>query len=196
MTPFLDRIICFFSVFLIFPFLCLIFLVLYFLQGRPVFFCQSRIGKDFVAFKLYKFRTMELIEGSEKGSFDAGDETRITTIGAALRQTKLDELPQLINVLKGDMSIVGPRPEVARWVYSCREDWSEILKVRPGITDPASIIYRKEAEILSGQNDPEKYYKDVILPDKISMYKQYVKNKSLILDIKVICLTIKKIITS
>ena len=118
-------------------------------DGLPVFFRQTRVGLLGHDFLLNKFRTMSLTKQSVHGSFDAGDRSRITGIGSFLRKTKLDELPQLWNVLVGDMSIVGPRPEVRKWVDAYPHRWAKVLTIKPGITDPASIFYRNEEELLA-----------------------------------------------
>ena len=119
-----------------------------------------------------------------------GADPRITTIGRFLRATKIDELPQLFNVLLGDMSLVGPRPEVRKYVEMFRDDYAEVLRVRPGITDPASIKYRHEAEILGRADDPEKEYVERVLPEKIRLGKEYVKDSSLWLDFLTILRTL------
>lgn len=121
---------------------------------------------------------MTNLAGAEKGSFDAGSSRRVTNVGRILRRTKMDELPQLWNVLKGDMSLVGPRPEVRKWVEVYPERWSEVLTVRPGITDPASIVFRHEEEILARSENPEAAYRDEILPRKLDLYQQYVRTRS------------------
>lgn len=147
-------------------------------------------------FDLFKFRTMKVDDNKSNGSFDAGDTSRITAFGRILRKSKLDELPQLFNVLKGDMSIVGPRPEVLKWTQVYPEKWQLVLTVKPGITDPASIVYRNEEEILYNSTDPELTYKNQILPKKLDLYVNYVNNKSFCVDIKIIINTIKVILTT
>ena len=140
-------------------------------DGRPIFFRQTRVGINGADFILYKFRTMRVMRGAASGTFDAGDTSRITKIGAFLRKTKLDELPQLWNVFKGDMSLVGPRPEVRKWVDAYPERWAKVLTVKPGITDPASIYYRNEEELLAQADDPVACYRDQILPHKLDLYE-------------------------
>lgn len=147
-------------------------------NGPPVWFRQVRVGRHGRDFILYKFRTMTVAEESEKGSFDAGNPSRVTNLGRFLRRTKLDELPQLLNVLKGDMSLVGPRPEVRKWVNAYPERWRFVHTVRPGITDPASLRYRNEEEILSRATEPEATYRNVILPDKLSLYEDYIRRRN------------------
>ncbi|MEI6195963.1 MAG: sugar transferase [Verrucomicrobiota bacterium] len=162
--------------------------------GLPVCFRQTRVGWRGRDFTLLKFRSMSLLPEAERGSFDAGNGRRITRIGRFLRATKLDELPQLWNVLKGDMSLVGPRPEVRKWVAVYPERWSKVLTVRPGITDPASIQYRNEEEILSASKDPERTYHEEILPHKLDLYEQYVRSCSFWGDIRIILKTLRAVV--
>jgi lipopolysaccharide/colanic/teichoic acid biosynthesis glycosyltransferase len=156
----------------------------------PVFFRQQRVGRNFQLFHVLKFRTMVPEAPQLGGALTAGRDPRITPIGHLLRKTKIDELPQLINVLKGEMSFVGPRPEVARYVEMYREAYEHLLTVRPGITDPASLKYRHEAELLGRSSDPERTYKEEILPDKIALAREYIERSSLWLDLKVIFQTL------
>jgi lipopolysaccharide/colanic/teichoic acid biosynthesis glycosyltransferase len=133
-------------------------------------------------------------DGSQMGSLiTCGDDPRITRIGRFLRKTKVDELPQLINIVKGEMSLVGPRPEVRRYVEGFRNDYEEILKVRPGITDLASLKYRDEATILSKADDPEEEYRLRVLPEKIRLAKEYIQRSSLLFDIKLILRTLVRL---
>ncbi|GAB6095170.1 hypothetical protein JCM14469_14220 [Desulfatiferula olefinivorans] len=145
-------------------------------------------------FKLYKFRSMSIKNNAEDGSFEPGDNSRVTKLGAFIRKTKLDELPQLINVLKGDMSIVGPRPEVRKWVDVYPERWAWVLTVKPGITDPASIYYRNEEDLLSKAEDPETFYRDHILPDKLDLYEEYVRTRTFWGDVGLIMKTILSVL--
>lgn len=131
---------------------------------------------------------------SNNNNFEPGNTTRVTKIGKYLRKTKLDELPQLFNVLKGDLSLVGPRPEVKRWVDIYPERWAKIHSIRPGITDNASILFRNEEEILSGSADPEKTYREMILPIKLDLYENYLKNHSIFGDIKLIFKTVTTLV--
>ncbi len=158
--------------------------------GRPVLFRQLRIGRFGHDFWLYKFRSMREMKGSELGRFDAGTCPRVTRSGRFLRRTKLDELPQLWNVLRGDMSLVGPRPEVRQWVEVYPERWARVLKMRPGITDPASVQFREEEEILAQSAWPEQTYRDEILPQKLDLYEKYVENRSLAGDVGILIRTI------
>lgn len=159
-----------------------------------VFYRQTRVGRGNRDFLLYKFRSMRV--GSDKGSLITvgGRDPRITRSGYFIRKYKLDELPQLINVFKGEMSLVGPRPEVRHYVDFWTEEQLHVLDVRPGITDPASIRYRNENELLENAEDPDKYYIDVIMQDKIKLYLEYVEKHSFWGDIKLIFKTFEVII--
>jgi lipopolysaccharide/colanic/teichoic acid biosynthesis glycosyltransferase len=160
----------------------------------PVFFKQKRVGKDFRPFSIYKFRTM-VVDAERKGSLvTISEDPRITRAGHFLRMSKMDELPQLINVLKGDMSLVGPRPEVTRYVEMFRTDYEEILTVRPGITDLASLKYRDESAILAAAKDPDREYVTRILPEKIQLAKQYIRQASFLSDVRLILKTLFKIV--
>ncbi len=155
----------------------------------PIFYLQERIGKRFRPFKIIKFRTM--FHYNHIGHLvTASNDRRITRIGKYLRKYKLDELPQLFNVLKGDMSLVGPRPEVKKYVDLFQSDYNMILTVRPGITDPASLKYLNEEEILASHPDFEDAYIKKVLPDKIKLSLEYVKNQNIIDDIIIILKTI------
>jgi len=164
-------------------------------SAGPVFFRQERIGRDFRPFYILKFRTMVQDASRLGGQITFGDDPRITWIGRILRKTKIDELPQLINVLKGEMSFVGPRPEVPRYVEMFHDDYAIILQVRPGITDLASLKYRDEAAVLGQAENPEEEYVKHVLPEKIRFAKEYVNKASLLLDLKIIFQTILKLIT-
>jgi lipopolysaccharide/colanic/teichoic acid biosynthesis glycosyltransferase len=151
-----------------------------------IFFKQLRVGKGFRPFLIYKFRTMVRDSLTGSRSITVGDDPRITRAGWFLRKSKIDELPQLINVLRGEMTFVGPRPEVPQYVDLFRRDYEEILKVRPGITDLASIKYRDEAAVLGQSSDPEAEYVKCVLPDKIKLAKEYIQRSSLLFDLTVI----------
>ena len=160
----------------------------------PVFYRQVRVGRYNKDFRIFKFRSMRV--GSDKGSLVTvgGHDPRITRSGYLIRKFKLDELPQLINVFIGDMSLVGPRPEVRHYVDYWTPEQLHALDVRPGITDPASIRYRNENELLENADDPERYYVDVIMQDKLKLYLEYVENHSFLYDIKLIFKTFWTII--
>lgn len=172
------------------PLFLVIAVVMKLTSPGPVFFRQERVGRRFRPFRIFKFRTM-VPDASKMGAqVTAAGDPRITPIGKLLRKTKLDELPQLINVLKGDMSFVGPRPEVARFVELYRSDFAELLTIRPGITDPASLKYRHESELLGRSDDPEQTYIQEILPDKIALAKTYLNDSSFLVDLGLIFKTV------
>lgn len=160
----------------------------------PVFFRQERMGKHFHPFWIYKFRTMVPDAELKGGALTAGGDPRVTRVGHILRRTKIDELPQLINVLIGEMSLVGPRPEVRRYVDLFRKNYDTILVVRPGITDLASLKYRDESAILARSDNPERDYVQRILPDKLRLAEEYVRRSSLALDLTLIFKTLVKLI--
>ena len=160
----------------------------------PIFYRQVRVGRYNQNFRIYKFRSMRV--GSDKGSLVTigGRDPRITTSGYFIRKFKIDELPQLINVLIGDMSLVGPRPEVRHYVNYWTPEQMHVLDVRPGITDPASIKFRNENELLEKAENPEKYYIEVIMQEKIRLYLEYVNQHNLFYDLKIIFQTFWAII--
>jgi len=186
-----DLVVSVISISLLIPFSVIISVLIILDSGFPVFFIQKRVGRDRKLFDLYKFRTMTVLKGTEKGSFDAGNSSRVTRVGKILRKTKLDELPQLLNVLKGDMSLVGPRPEVEKWTKVYPQKWDRVLSVMPGITDNASIEFRDEEEMLAESEDPEDTYRNFILPIKLKLYEKYVDNHSLKGDVNILINTIK-----
>ena len=178
---------------LLLPFMLIIAILIKIDSKGSVFFKQVRVTKNGREFKIFKYRTMRV--GSDKYSqITVGKDDRITKIGLFLRKYKLDEIPQLINVFIGDMSLVGPRPEVPKYVALYTEEQREILKVRAGITDYASIEFSNENDILADEADPEKAYIEKIMPRKIELNKKYLSEMSVITDIKIILLTIKKIL--
>jgi lipopolysaccharide/colanic/teichoic acid biosynthesis glycosyltransferase len=176
------------------PLLLLISIVIKISLPGAVFFKQLRVGKGGNLFSVYKFKTMKDLPQASQGRFDAGDTSRVTSIGSVLRKYKLDELPQLLNVLRGDMSLVGPRPEIKAWTEVYPERWEIVLQVRPGITDNASIIYRNEEELLAKSVNPIETYENIILPRKLDMYISYVNNQSFLGDINILFKTIKILI--
>lgn len=160
----------------------------------PVFYKQVRVGQYGKDFYLYKFRSMR-VGADKKGLITVGGkDNRITKVGYMIRKYKLDELPQLLNVLMGDMSLVGPRPEVRKYVDLYTEEQKKVLSVRPGITDYASIEYVDENEILGKAEDPDKTYIEEIMPDKINYNMKYINNRSVVEYLKVIFLTFKSIV--
>lgn len=172
------------------PLFFLISLSIFIDSGFPVFFLQERVGWDRKIFNIIKFRTMRRTFSAKGLLISSDNDSRVTRVGKFLRKYKLDELPQFINVLKGEMSIVGPRPEVKKYADSFFIDYNEILTVKPGITDYASILYRNEAKLLDNALDKEKYYLEKILPLKIQLNKKYINEASLITDLKIIFITI------
>ena len=161
----------------------------------PVFYKQVRVGRNNMDFQLFKFRSMRV--GSDKKGLITvgGHDPRITRSGYYIRKYKLDEFPQLINVFKGDMSLVGPRPEVRKYVDMYTEEQMHVLDVGPGITDLASIRYRNENELLERVNDPDKYYVEVIMPDKLRINLEYVARHSFTFDIRLIFQTFRAIVS-
>jgi lipopolysaccharide/colanic/teichoic acid biosynthesis glycosyltransferase len=159
----------------------------------PVLFKQERIGRGFRPFFIYKFRTMRHTAHRSGLQITAGGDTRITRIGHLLRNTKMDEWPQLINVLRGQMSLVGPRPEVRKYVEWYKDDYKRILSVRPGITDISSITFRDEESMLGGLDDPEHYYVHSLLPEKMRLAEEYIQHASLSYDVKLMLKTLYKV---
>jgi lipopolysaccharide/colanic/teichoic acid biosynthesis glycosyltransferase len=156
----------------------------------PVFFLQDRVGKRGAMFRILKFRTM-FVDSERSGQITVGRDARVTCIGHTLRRLKLDELPQLVNVLCGEMSLVGPRPEVPRFVACYPEDVRKtVLSVSPGLTDWASIEFKDESAILAGARDPERSYIEEILPVKLDYYVRYVQERSFLMDLRIILSTL------
>ena len=179
----------FIGLIILLPLLIFISLVIKIGSSGPIFFSQKRVGKGGRLFTLVKFRSMKVQQDSSITSTARGD-VRITKIGAFLRKYKLDELPELWNVLMGEMSLVGPRPDVPGYADNLKEKDRDMLKLRPGITGTASLKYANEEEILAAQEDPQKYNDEVIFPDKVKVNLEYYENQSLWLDIKIIFATI------
>ena len=161
----------------------------------PIFFRQERVGFQGINFRIHKFRTM-VLDAEKKGKqITVGADSRITTVGEFLRKYKLDELPQLIDVLVGNMSLVGPRPEVPKYIdYYSDDEKHDVLSVKPGITDNASIEFRNENELLASSKDPEAVYINEVLPKKIALYRKYVRECSFFGDVAIIFKTIFLII--
>lgn len=189
-----DIIFSLIGLILFLPLLLIIALVLKIESKGPVFYLQSRVGKHNTDFKIFKFRTM-YVGSDKKGLLTVGDrDPRVTNVGYFLRKYKLDELPQLINVFIGNMSFVGPRPEVRKYVDYYSNSDKEILSVKPGITDYASIEFRDEAELLKTTDNPEKLYVETIMPQKIILNKKYINDVSIFNDFKIIVKTIEAIV--
>jgi lipopolysaccharide/colanic/teichoic acid biosynthesis glycosyltransferase len=160
----------------------------------PVFFRQERAGKGGIPFRIFKFRSM-VSDAAEKGpSITVAGDPRITRVGRFLRRMKLDELPQLLNVWRGEMSLVGPRPEVPAYVALYDERQRKVLSVRPGITDPASILYSDEEGILAAAADPQRLYEETVLPRKLELNLRYIENMSLTIDLSLILKTFSRIV--
>jgi lipopolysaccharide/colanic/teichoic acid biosynthesis glycosyltransferase len=180
---------------ILFPIFIIIALLIKIEDGGPVLFIQERIGYRGRPFFMYKFRTM-VVDADKKGNLlTVGGDPRITKSGRLLRKFKLDELPQLINVLKGEMSLVGPRPEVEKYVNLYTNEQREVLNLYPGITDPASIEYVNESELLAQSSDPEKLYVEKIMPEKIVLNLEYARQASWWTDFLVIVKTLARIIS-
>jgi lipopolysaccharide/colanic/teichoic acid biosynthesis glycosyltransferase len=158
-------------------------------DGGPVFFRQRRVGYKGRPFTLWKFRSMG--PGAQGVAITARGDRRITRVGRFLRRYKLDELPQLWNVLRGDMSLIGPRPEVPGFVDGDNPMWRKVHRVRPGITDLATLVYRDEERILAGFSDPERGYRDAVLPAKLALNIEYIDRRSLGRDLKLLALTVR-----
>jgi lipopolysaccharide/colanic/teichoic acid biosynthesis glycosyltransferase len=189
-----DILLAVIGIVILLPLLIVIALLITIDSKGGIFYIQQRIGKNGKPFGLYKFRTMHT-DADKKGLLTVGGrDPRITKTGYWLRKYKLDELPQLFNVLKGDMSIVGPRPEVKKYTDLYNDEQRKVLSVKPGITDYASIEYVDENELLAKAENPEETYVNIIMPHKLELNKKYIENNNLITDIKIILLTIKKII--
>ncbi len=184
-----DIVVSFFGLCLLWPFLIVIaVLIRVKMPGGKAVFTQQRIGRGGKLFTLYKFRTMKVEHHGS--SVSVAGESRITPLGAMLRRYKLDELPELWNVLKGDMSFVGPRPDVAGYADLLKGDDREILQLRPGITGPATLKYRNEEELLAMQENPQQYNDEVIWPDKVKINRYYLHHYSFVSDLKMILFTV------
>lgn len=185
-----DIVVSSFALLLLAPFFLIISLLIALTSRGPVFFLQERVGKNGNPFKIMKFRTM--VQDAEKlgKQITVGNDARITKIGKFLRATKLDELPQLCNIVVGTMSFVGPRPEVPRYVALYNDMQRQILKIKPGLTDLASIEYRHESERLAASDDPEYTYIHEIMPHKIELNQKYIATMSFFHDIIILCKTV------
>jgi lipopolysaccharide/colanic/teichoic acid biosynthesis glycosyltransferase len=170
------------------PVLLLAGLAVWIEDGRPVIFRQNRVGRNGIGFQALKLRSMRLV--GVGSMVTAEGDSRITRTGRILRKYKLDELPQLWNVVRGDMSLVGPRPEVPRFVDLSNSMWQEVLSVRPGITDATTLIFRNEESLLKGQADPERYYREHLLPEKLRLQVGEVRNSSFWSDMRVLGMTV------
>lgn len=186
----IDFLLALIGLIILSPVLILVALFIKLTSKGPVFFMQSRVGKDGIDFKVFKFRTM-YTQAEKLGLLTVGGkDNRITAIGYYLRKFKIDELPQLLNVLKGEMSLVGPRPEVRRYVDMYSINQRKALNILPGITDYASIAYRNENEMLATALNPEDYYINEIMPNKIELNFKYINNRSVTEYFKIIGMTL------
>ena len=184
-----DRVVSFVGLLFLWPVLAVVaVLIRVKMPGGPVIFKQQRVGRNGKLFTMYKFRSMTVSHSGS--SVSVAGESRITPLGAKLRRYKLDELPELWNVMIGDMSFVGPRPDVPGYADSLTGSDRDVLKLRPGITGPASLKYRNEEEILASVDDPVKYNDQVIFPDKVRINLYYLNHQSFWTDIKLIICTV------
>ena len=184
-----DRILAAIALVAISPVLIVIGLAILIEDGRPIFFRQRRVGRSGKLFSLLKFRSMRV--GMPGASITAGSDPRITRLGNILRKYKLDELPQLWNVVKGEMRMVGPRPEVPNFVDLQNPVWRGVLQVSPGITDLASLIYRNEEEVLKAAPDTERYYRETVQPNKLALNLHYIRTRTMSSDFRLILLTVR-----
>ena len=171
------------------PILLLVAVLIWCRDGRPILFSQTRIGRNGRPFRIWKFRTMR--PSSSGAAITASGDSRVTSLGAILRRYKLDELPQLFNVLKGDMSLVGPRPEVPEYVQLEAPIWQAVLQVRPGVTDLATLMYRNEEELLGSAADPHTFYRQSVLPQKLVLNLGYLCSRSIRRDLTLLALTVR-----
>ncbi len=186
-----DILLSVFAIFLLFPFFLVVSFLIVIDSGFPIFFLQKRIGRGAKEFNIIKFRTMKT--NNENITVTVSDDSRITRIGKYLRKTKIDELPEILNVLFGQMSFVGPRPDVKGYADKLKGANRKILALRPGITGPASLKYYNEEYILSQKSNPKKYNDEVIFPDKVKINMHYFHNRSFFLDLKIIFATIFRV---
>ena len=186
-----DIILSIFAIFLLLPFFLVVSFLIVIDSGFPIFFLQKRIGRGAKEFNIIKFRTMKT--NNENITITVSDDSRITRIGKYLRKTKIDELPEILNVFFGQMSFVGPRPDVKGYADKLKGVNRKILDLRPGITGPASLKYYNEEYILSQKSNPKKYNDEVIFPDKVKINMDYFHNRSFFLDLKIIFATIFRI---
>jgi lipopolysaccharide/colanic/teichoic acid biosynthesis glycosyltransferase len=180
----IESAVAFAALILFFPLLTGCALLIRITSGPGIFFRQFRVGHNGAIFTLYKLRTMRV--RSDGSKITAGNDNRITPVGKFLRRMKLDELPQLYNILRGEMSFVGPRPEVVEWVDLNDARWREILRVRPGITDPVTLEFRNEEQFLTEIDDKEAFYREVVQPYKLNGYLRYLRSKNSLTDWQIV----------
>ena len=189
-----DIVASFIGIVILLPFLLIIGALMIVTCGFPIFYLQTRVGKNGKDFKLFKFRTM-VKDSDKKGLLTVGGrDPRVTSVGYYLRKYKLDELPQLFNVFFGSMSLVGPRPEVRKYVDLYNLEQQQVLFVKPGITDFASLEFFDENELLSKSSNPEETYINEVMPQKLALNRTYIKEQSFLLDLKIIFNTLLKIV--
>jgi lipopolysaccharide/colanic/teichoic acid biosynthesis glycosyltransferase len=193
MKRLLDIVVSLIGLICLLPLMLLVAVLIKLDSSGPIFFRQERIGRGFRPFQIFKFRTMVDNPRTTGALITFAKDPRITRMGRILRATKIDEIPQLINVLNGEMSLVGPRPEVRRYVEAFQKDYEEILQVRPGLTDLASLKYRNEEALLGNSDNPETEYVMRVLPDKIRLAKDYLQHSSFFFDLKLILKTLFKL---
>jgi lipopolysaccharide/colanic/teichoic acid biosynthesis glycosyltransferase len=188
-----DVIVAFFALILLALPLSLIAIIIWLTSGMPIFFLQKRVGRHGKIFKIKKFRTM-VVRSAEDSVITIAGDTRVTPVGVYLRRWKLDELPQLWNVLVGEMSLVGPRPDVPGYADKLQGSEAKLLRLRPGITGPATLIYKNEDEIMAQVSDPLEYKDKVIFPDKVRINLEYLEAYSFSQDLYYLWLTAKQIL--
>ncbi len=189
-----DILASFFGILILLPLFIIIVLIMIVTSGFPIFYLQTRVGRNGKDFKLFKFRTMHLNADKMGLLTVGGKDPRVTGIGYYLRKYKLDELPQLFNVLFGTMSLVGPRPEVRKYVDLYSEEQRKVLSVRPGITDFASLEFINENDLLAKSTDPEQTYINEVMPAKLALNARYIEQQGILIDFKIILNTILKIV--
>lgn len=182
-----DAAIAVIGLVLLSPVLALIAIAILLESGRPVLFRQTRVGQHGRLFQILKFRSM--FHGRQGTRITAASDPRVTNVGRVLRRFKLDEIPQLWNVVRGEMALVGPRPEVPTFVDLSSAEWKSVLSVRPGITELASLVYREEEQLLAGVPEPEEYYRRVIVPAKLSLNLRYIRERTPLRDLQLIWFT-------
>jgi lipopolysaccharide/colanic/teichoic acid biosynthesis glycosyltransferase len=184
-----DLLFSFFGLLILSPFFVVAAVLVKIYDGGPVFFRQMRVGQGGYPFRMLKFRSM-VVNADKGAALTVGQDTRITQVGKFLRRYKLDELPQLWNVFRGEMSLVGPRPEIAKFVDSYSLAQKEVLRLKPGITDPASFAFYDESELLAGKADPERFYRDHLMGEKIRINLEYAGKASFATDLFLILATV------
>ena len=193
MKRFADIIFSFIAILVLLPFFLLIALLIVLDSKGGIFYKQARVGKNMNTFLLFKFRTMK-IDSDKQGLLTVGQDKRITRAGKWLRKYKIDELPQFFNVLMGNMSMVGPRPEVLKYVKLYNEEQQKVLTVKPGITDYASLMYFEESKQLAESQNPEEFYINTIMPHKLELSLQYLQKQSFLFDTGILLKTFFRIL--